>query len=289
MATGPVPTALPFREGTLTWRVAREPIVGIAATPTLLLQVAHPLVAAGVKQYSDFETNPFGRLWRTLDITLKLAFGEPAVSARQERILEKMHERVRGTSAEGVPYEARDPELLLWVWATLAHGALDAYERIFVRLSDAERDRYIKEQQLIAHASGVPEGMCPESYEAFRSYLDRMIAEELRPTETSDSVIRLGVRPPVAWPLRSVAGRLNAVTIGLLPQRLRDDLLASAGRSWTGSDERALRRVLALVRGVVRVTPRRLRHLPTAYLVSRKKPLRLFERSSARRTARSAG
>lgn len=281
-----LPSTLPFKKGTLTWRVAREPIVGLAATPTLLLQVAHPLVAAGVRTYSDFEQNPWGRLWRTLDITLKLAFAEPKVSKRQETTLRAIHARVQGTSSEGVPYRALDPELLLWVWATLVHGALDTYERMFGRLSDADRDRYCEEQKLIAHAAGVPEGRCPSGYTEFRAYLDRMIGTELRATDVARSVIAVGIRPPVIWPIRPLAGRMNRLSIGLLPAGLRDELLAANGLEWSPADERALGRLLALSRLMVRLVPRPLRELPTRYLVARRKPMRLFQRRASRYTTK---
>ena len=65
---------LPFRPGDMSWKIMREPVLGLGAAPTLLLQVTHPLVAAGVAQYSDFESDPFARLWRTADIMLKLSF-----------------------------------------------------------------------------------------------------------------------------------------------------------------------------------------------------------------------
>jgi uncharacterized protein (DUF2236 family) len=276
------PTKLPFRPGDVSWRVAREPTVGLASSSALLLQVCHPLVAAGVRQYSDFERQPWTRLWRTLDIMLKLAFGSPEVSARQERVLRQIHERVRGVSAEGVPYSALDPDLLLWVWATLAYGALDAYERIFGRLSDADRARYYDEQKLIAHAAGVPEGRCPAAFGDFGAYYERMVREELRPTEVAQNVLRLGLRPPVFWPLRAILGRVNALTLGLLPNPLRDDLLARTGRPWTPARQRALDRLLARNRFLARVVPRRIRELPTAYLVRRERPLKLFQRGAGK-------
>lgn len=280
------PTGLPFRKGSLTWKIAREPIVGLAATPTLLMQVAHPLVAAGVAQYSDFEQNPWGRLWGTLDITLKLAFAEPEISARQTRVLRSTHERVQGTSPEGVEYHALDPKLMLWVWATLVHGAIDAYERLFGRLSDEDRDRYCEEQKLIAHGAGVPEGMCPNGYADFRAYLDRMIREELRGTAVTRSVIALGIKPPVLWPVRPLAGRMNWLSIGLLPVVLRDELLSASGLSWTASDDRGLKRLIAVFRFGVRVLPAGIRQLPTAYLVKRKHRMRLFERGAKRYAAK---
>src|SRR5690606_20857749 len=110
--TGTVPPAvrraLPYRPGDVCWRVLREPVQNLGAAPLLLLQVTHPLVAAGVEQFSDYESDPFGRLWRTADIMLKMAFGDPEVSRRQSEKFRRIHQRVQGTSDEGVPYRALD-------------------------------------------------------------------------------------------------------------------------------------------------------------------------------------
>jgi uncharacterized protein (DUF2236 family) len=277
-----LPSKLPFRPGDVSWRVGREPTVGLASSAALLLQVCHPSVAAGVHQFSDFERQPWTRLWRTLDIVLKLAFGTPEVSAEQERILRRMHERVKGTTDAGVPYNALDPILQLWVWATLAWGALEAYERIFGRLTDTERERYYQEQKLLAYGSGVPEGMCPETHADFVEYFDRMVREELSETEVAKNVLRLGLRPPIFWPLRPMIGRVNRLSLGLLPNPLRDKLLPTAGHPWTGKEERALGRLITRTRLVSRILPRRLRELPTAYLVSRKRPLKLFQRGATK-------
>lgn len=277
-----VPTKLPFRPGDVSWRVGREPTVGLASSAALLLQVCHPLVAAGVRQYSDFEREPWTRLWRTLDITLKLAFGSPEVSAEQERVLRRIHERVKGTSDAGVPYNALDPRLLLWVWATLAWGALEAYERVFGRLSHTDRERFYQEQKLLAYGAGVPEGDCPATYTDFVEYFDRMVREELSATEVAKNVLRLGLRPPIFWPMRPLIGRVNGLSLGLLPNPLRDRLLEETGKPWTQKREQALRRLTGRMRLVSRILPRWLRELPTAYLVSRKRPLKLFQRGAAK-------
>jgi uncharacterized protein (DUF2236 family) len=277
-----MPTKLPYRPGDVSWKVGREPTVGLASSAALLLQVCHPSVAAGVHQFSDFERQPWTRLWRTLDIVLKLAFGTPEVSAEQERVLRRMHERVKGTTDAGVPYNALDPTLQLWVWATLAWGALEAYERVFGRLSDAERERYYQEQKLLAYGSGVSVGMCPETYADFRRYFDGMVRDELEETNVAKNVLRLGMRPPIFWPLRPIIGRVNRLSLGLLPDPLRDRLLNAAGHPWTEKEERALRGLLARNRFAVRIIPRRIRELPTAYLVSRKRPLKLFQRGAAK-------
>ena len=141
--TGPdyvAPTALPFGPGTVSWEVA---ILGfLGSSRALLLQTSHPKVAAGVAQHSDYQHDPFGRAFRTFDTVLKLAFGPPEVSRRQTSRMEKRHRPVTGTTSAGDAYDARDRELGLWVWATLAGTALLAYERVHGRLQPHDRERY---------------------------------------------------------------------------------------------------------------------------------------------------
>src|SRR5438094_868133 len=121
--------SLPFHKDSMTWKVNMEPIVGLGGGRALLLQVLHPLVAAGVEQHSNFAQDPFRRGFQTADMMLKLAFGDESVSARQVELLRRMHEKVQGTSDEGIPYRAMDPQLLLWVWATLVDVSVLMYER----------------------------------------------------------------------------------------------------------------------------------------------------------------
>ncbi|MFP3964608.1 oxygenase MpaB family protein [Actinomadura fulvescens] len=271
---------LPFRPGDVSWTIMREPVLGLGAAPTLLLQVTHPLVAAGVEQYSDFENDPFARLWRTADIMLKLSFAEPEISARQSAKLRRMHERVAGVSDEGVRYRALDPDLLLWVWATLVHNGLDLYQRTFGRLPAGERERFYQEQKLIAYACGVPEGHCPVTYEDFRAYFDRVVREELRPTTVSAKLLDTSRVLPMPWPLGPAYIRLNLLAAGaLLPRPLRREL----DIPWSRSRSLAFASLIRANRTAAKVVPTSVRHRPTDYLVARERPLRLF--GQARRRA----
>ncbi|MFC4060922.1 oxygenase MpaB family protein [Planomonospora corallina] len=270
---------LPFRPGDLSWTIMREPVTGLGAAPTLLLQVTHPLVAAGVQQYSTFRSDPFARLWRTADIMLKLAFGTPEVSERQSLVLRRMHERVRGVSDDGVPYHALDPDLLMWVWATLVKNGADLYELAFGRLTDERRERFYAEQKLVAHACGVPEGRCPATYAGFLAYVERVVDEELRPTETARVVIETRRELPLPWPLRPAYAELSMVAAGaLLPERLRREL----GIPWSPVRARAFDTLVAANRLAAQIVPARVRHRPVDYLVSRERPLRLFTAAARR-------
>src|SRR5579862_6631483 len=97
----------------------------------LLLQLAHPLVAAGVAEHSDFLASPLRRLERTMTLTLEMVFGTMAQAREAARQVNRAHDRVRGV-AGGVGYHAGDPDLLLWVHSTLIDSALETYAT-FVR------------------------------------------------------------------------------------------------------------------------------------------------------------
>jgi len=247
-----------------------EPVIALGGGRALLLQVLHPLVAAGVEQHSSFARDPFRRGFRTADMMLKLAFGDEATSRRQSVVLQRMHGRIKGLSADGVPYDAMDPRLLVWVWATLVEVSLLLYERAVEPLTVLERDRYYEEQRLIAYACGVPEGACPPTYDDFTAYMGRTIDVDLRVTPTAQLVAFAGRYPPLPWPLGTVAGVIGTFfTAALLPERFRDEL----GYSWSPMRDRVLRLFFLVSRVTARLTPRSLRHLQNRYLIKRRTPL----------------
>ncbi len=125
-----------FGPESVTWRVNREAVLLLGGGRALLLQVAHPLVAAGVAAHSEFRAHPLRRLWRTLDLMLTLAFADGATALGAVRTIEGVHARVHGVLEapsgpfpRGTHYDANDPALLLWVYATLVDTALVVYER----------------------------------------------------------------------------------------------------------------------------------------------------------------
>ncbi|MGH7856224.1 MAG: oxygenase MpaB family protein [Candidatus Binatia bacterium] len=270
---GTAATSLPFGKGSMTWRVNMEPVVALGGGRALLLQVLHPLVAAGVERHSSFAADPFRRGFRTLDVMLKLAFGDPSVSSRQADLLRRIHERVQGTTPHGAPYRAMDPALLLWVWATLVDVSVLMYERAVRPLSLEERERYYREQKLVAYACGVPDGACPATYDDLLRYMDGVIERELLVTPTARLVAWAGRHPPLPRPFGLLAGApATLVTAGLLPERFRDGL----GYRWSVNKERLLRAVFFVSRVAAKVVPRPLRHLPNRYLIRRSTPLGLW-------------
>ena len=209
-----------FGPGTVTWTVNRELVLLAGGGRALLLQVAHPLVAAGVEQHSDYRRDPWGRLYRTLDLTTKIAFGDAEVARRAADRVRGTHGRVHGVSAEGMPYDARDPALLTWVWATLVDTALLVYQRAVRPLAPGELARYHAEQVRFAEAFGVPPGYAPADPAAFRAYWERMVAEELRVTAAARAVARSTLSPPGCRRRRGCrSGRSGCSPRGCCPRR----------------------------------------------------------------------
>jgi uncharacterized protein (DUF2236 family) len=280
-----VPSTLPLSRQSVSWRVNAEPVAFLGGGRALLLQVAHPKVAAGVEQHSTYATDPWGRLFRTVDVMAKLAFAPAEVSAAQAEALEHMHRRVTGVTDDGEHYRALDADLLLWVWATLTDTALLMYELVRRPLSSEMRTHYYEESKLVAYACGVSTDGCPPTWDDFRAYFDRVVAEDLRVTAAGRSVAHATMVPPLPRPLgRVAAGPNQLVTAGLLPPNVR----AEFGFEWNHRRERELRRLLHRFAAVNRLAPRTLRELGMRYVVRRDKPLRFawLQRRGAELTAR---
>jgi uncharacterized protein (DUF2236 family) len=249
-----------FGPGSLTWRVNGEAILLLGGGRALILQVAHPKVAAGVAEFSDYRSDPWGRLYRTLELTLAIVFGEPDASKEASRRLRGVHTRVAGTDDRGEPYRALDPELLLWVHATLIDTSLALYERYVAELTATDRKRYYEEMIVLGEAYAIPRDSMPGDYAAFRRYWGEMLADELRVTETTRDVVDAVLRPDlprVAWPAVEL---LRVITVGTLPAGLRDEL----GVDWGPGRERLLAGSQVAIRRLAPLLPALLHRFPSA-------------------------
>jgi uncharacterized protein (DUF2236 family) len=202
-------------------RVNRERILLLGGQRALVMQLAHPLVAAGVDQHSDFPARALARLRRTLDLSLAMIYGTPEEARTAADAVRTVHQRVSGT-AGGVAYRATDPRLLLWVNATLIDTTLVVYERFVRALSEVERERYYEETVVSAEAFGIPQTVNPPNLVAFRRYLDGMLGgEELGATDAGRRLVRDVLRPPLPLPLRLPTAAVRRLTVALLPEPIR--------------------------------------------------------------------
>jgi len=268
-----------FGPDSISWRVNQEPVLLLGGGRALLMQLAHPGVAAGVAEHSDFRQRPLQRLVRTLELTLALTFGDRAEALAAARQINVVHRQVRGDG-----YSALDPRLLLWVQATLIDSALATYGAFVRPLPEPERDAYYQEAKLMGGLLGLGRASYPPAYADFEAYVVRMLAgEELvvdaRARQLADAVLR----PPLRWVPRAAYGPLSAVTAGLLPQRLRQAYGLPFGtleRAMFGAARRGLPALVAAL-------PQRLRQVPPARRASVGRPGRPAAGERAARAPRS--
>jgi uncharacterized protein (DUF2236 family) len=219
------------------WRLNRESMLLLGAGPrALLLQLAHPSVAAGVDEHSDFRADPWARLLGTIRSYLRIVYGTGTTARAEIRRLNGLHRRIRGAT-----YSARDPELSMWVHATLVDSTIVANDAWLEPLSRTQRAAFYAETRPIARAFGIPETLLPPDFDAFEGYLERMLAPD-GPVQVSETARELGravLRPPLAplatWLpggaiLRPLLATVPATTyawtlwpaVGLLPDRIRE-------------------------------------------------------------------
>ena len=255
-------------------RINAERLLLLGWSRAILLQMAHPLVAAGVAEHSHFRAGPITaakRLRETVRSMLALSFGDPFEHGHAITAIRAIHTRVRGQLREttgvfpaGTPYSAEDPALLLWVHATLIDSVVIVYERLIGPLSEADKDAYCEDAVEVAVALGVIESTVPRTWSALQRYLADEYASG-RITVGADA--RVIVDAVMFPPLSAVSGPFawinRLVTIGLLPESIRQQY----GYAWSPSRERQLERILRMIRGARRMTPRVLAWWPQARLV----------------------
>jgi uncharacterized protein (DUF2236 family) len=255
----------------VAWRINGEVVSLLGWGRAILLQMAHPLVAAGVAEHSQFTAETWGRLrrlQRTLGAMLTLTFGTADEATAVARHIDGIHGRVRGTLAApagrhdaGTAYCARDPSLLRWVHATFVDTALRIHELYVEPLSPAERDRYCAEATTIEPLLHIPRGYLPATAVALGTYMDAMLAsDEIHVTPAARAIARAMLAPVGPLPLRPLDALLRLPIVGLLPPALRD----AYGLAWTPRQARALVLSAAASRRLLRHLPARLHRWPAA-------------------------
>lgn len=194
-----------FGPGSVTWKVHGDPAMAFGGLRALLLQALHPLAMAGVAQHSNFQADPWGRLFRTAEYVGTTTYGSTTEARRAGRIVQAVHRRLRGVEPEsGLPYEVGDPHLVLWVHCAEVDSFLDAYRRCGGRLAAGEADAYLAEQVAAAELVGVPRADVPDSQAALRDYF-AWIRPELRATAAAQEALTFVLTPPL--PRQAVAAQ----------------------------------------------------------------------------------
>ncbi len=251
-----------FSDDSAIRRIGRESVLMLGGPRALLMQAAHPLVAAGIVDHSRYAQEPWRRLARTMAALYTIVFGTQAEGDRMGEITRAAHRRVRGVR-DGRTYSAADPDLMLWVHSTLVDTGLALYELYVRRLEPTEADEFYEQMQMVAHVFGVPDDVHPPTLTAFRSYQRDLIAGgTVRVGDDARAVAATVLSPPVPLPLRPALRLLAAQTAGLLPAELREQY--GIRRPLPGA-ARSMRKLVPLLPAQLRRTERLPLRVLTAF------------------------
>jgi uncharacterized protein (DUF2236 family) len=248
--------------GVIVERVNAERVVLLGWSRAILMQLAHPLIAAGVLEHSSYRggiVQAAMRLHHTVRAMLSLNFGTPAqrgaAVARICAIHRTVHGRLRepvGRFPAGTPYSAEDPALLHWVHATLLESTATIYRQVVSPLTSDELDRYCVETAPLLHALGGDAAATPQSWEALQSYMQGVYARGDLALSPAARALGLAVLSPRAAGVPVPLGRLHTlVATGLLPDALRQ----AYGLPWDAARTARFSRTIRLLRALRRVSP----------------------------------
>jgi uncharacterized protein (DUF2236 family) len=185
-----------------------------------MLQTLHPLAMAGVVGHSRFREDPIGRLQRTARFVAGTTFGATPLANALFAEVQRAHVPVRGTTADGQRYSARDPRLLTWVHTTEVWSFLNSFQRYGRRpLLRSEKDRYLDEVAIIGERLGARN--VPRSVAQVREYLQSMRAE-LEVTPQARETIQFLRTPVRSGASEAISQKVLAdAAIDLLPRFAR--------------------------------------------------------------------
>jgi uncharacterized protein (DUF2236 family) len=250
-------------------RINRERVAVLGWGRAILLQLAHPLVAAGVAEHSGFTLSRWARLERlqaTVGAMVELSFGGEEQRRRTAARINAIHDRVHGTLAAevgryppGTRYTATDPELLRWVHATMLDSIPLAHERFVGPLTSDEKDRYCVESEEVGRLLRIPGALLLRRASEVTRVLDEaMNGGGIAVGPQARTVAANLLYPPLTDPTRPAAWLTRLVTLGLLPPRVRD----AYGFPWSAQRDVSLRIVSATVRRLLPLMPGFLRYWP---------------------------
>lgn len=239
----------------------------LGGTRAVLMQLAHPLVALGVSDHSSYMTDPYGRAERTFLLGEALIFGSSRISRRAARTINYLHKHVHGylpadsgAFTRGTAYNANDPELLLWVHATLVDTLLLSYTTFIGPLTAAEEEDYYQESKRMAGMLGLTKGQMPEGINDLKSYVSAMVhSNRLAPTLQARELAQQTLFPPAPLGLRPLMHLNLTVTNALLPQPVREIF----NLEWSQGQQHAFELATSGMRRILSRLPVDLRVLPS--------------------------
>lgn len=267
------PTLGFFGPRSASWRMNADAVTYLGGVRALLLQVAHPKVAQGVADHSDFQNDSLARLRGTFHTVHAIVFGDRDTAIAASVSLHRMHDTITGRLSESSvhfedpEYSANDPELQRWVWATLVDSAMYVHRLLLPEKPAGFWRQFYRESKLFAEILGLPLPTLPERLGDFHVWVSRTLSSPmLGSTETSCKVAAAVLQGPAL--LRGTRPVLHGLGGGMLPETL----VRRMGLRWDTATKVTYRASVLAARTLVAGLPEPYRALPIARRASRQRP-----------------
>jgi|TARA_B100001750_G_scaffold246702_1_gene269886 uncharacterized protein (DUF2236 family) len=214
-----------FGPNSMMWKINKEITVLFGGARALLMHAAHPLIAAGARQTSFYQRDPWNRLIRTLSLQNSVTFGTKKEADESANRINKLHEVIKGVDpiTKGY-YDALDHEQLLWVHACLQVSSIYFYEKTVKKLSDKEKDAYHIENMLAAKLVLVDNKRMPQTYKELEGYVKQKSEEKdvLLLTDVAKDVKDIIVTGPVPFHIKPIWPFISFMALHTLPEEFRE-------------------------------------------------------------------
>jgi uncharacterized protein (DUF2236 family) len=235
-----------FSDASIIRLVHRNRLMALAGPRALLMQAAHPVAFAGFFASTETLGDPHARLRHTGEVLHTIVFGDRQSAEQATARVRAVHRRLRGKLTEpagqfpaGTRWAADDPELLLWILATLVDSSLIFYDRYLGALDPRQRESYWEDYRVVGSLFGLADRDMPDGVGDLEVYMADTLASNVLQVSprARELAIKIVMEPPVPLALRPLRHVTNFVTVGLLPATLRDQY----GLRWDLARELTLR------------------------------------------------
>lgn len=250
-----------FPAGSMLRRVQSHRAVGQTyGQRALVLGATQPVPYVGTSSSTKAKERPFARLASTAEAFESVFFGDRQEADRVLVGVRHMHDRVKGELPRtegrfpaGTPYDAFDPELMLWTMAVLADSSRVCYEALVRPLAHEEREELWQDWIRFGELFGMPREVAPPTVDVFDSWMEsKLSGPDFHVTEEARVVGRaIATDMPVPGRLRLGSRATNFVVLGLLPPRVRE----AFGLRWTRVHAAGHAALVAAVRTGLRAAP----------------------------------
>ena len=214
-----------FGPETMMWKVNKEITVLFGGARALLMHAAHPLIAAGARQTSFYQRDPWKRLIRTLSLQNSVTFGTKEEANDSATRINRLHEVIKGKDEiTGKVYDALDHEQLLWVHACLQLSSIYFYENTVKKLSDQEKNQYHYENMLSAELVLIDIEKMPKTHEGLKNWVIEKSREKnyLLLTDVAKDVENIIAGGPVPKHIKPIWPFIAFTAFQTLPPEFKD-------------------------------------------------------------------